>query len=96
MTAACKIPVFEEPASFVHCLRTHGVGPLRRAPLSELQVNVGRLCNQACGHCHVDAGPKRTEIMTWKTMQRIVAWAEGAAIRKVDITGGARSRCPGH
>jgi radical SAM/Cys-rich protein len=89
MTAACKIPVFEEPASFAHCLRTHGVGPLRRAPLSELQVNVGRLCNQACRHCHVDAGPKRTEIMTWKTMQRIVAWAEGAAIRKVDITGGA-------
>lgn len=89
MTAACKIPVFEEPASFADCLRTHGVGPLRRAPLSELQLNVGRLCNQACGHCHVDAGPKRTEIMTWKTMQRIVAWAEGAAIRKVDITGGA-------
>ena len=89
MTAACKIPVFEEPTSFAHCLRTYGVGPLRRAPLSELQINVGRLCNQACGHCHVDAGPKRTEIMTWKTMQRIVAWAEGAAIRKVDITGGA-------
>lgn len=89
MTAACKIPVLEEPTSFTRLLHAHSVGPLRRAALSELQVNVGRLCNQACGHCHVDAGPKRTEIMTWKTMQRIVAWAEGAAVGKIDITGGA-------
>lgn len=89
MRAACKIPVLDEPASFSRLLHAHGVGPLRRAALRELQVNVGRLCNQACGHCHVDAGPKRTEIMTWKTMQRIVAWAKGAAISKVDITGGA-------
>jgi len=89
MRAACKIPVLEEPASFTRVLHVHGVGSLRRAALRELQVNVGRLCNQACGHCHVDAGPKRTEIMAWKTMQRIVAWAERAAISKVDITGGA-------
>jgi radical SAM/Cys-rich protein len=89
MRAACRIPVLEESASFTGVLHAHGVASLRRAALSELQVNVGRLCNQACGHCHVDAGPKRTEIMAWKTMQRIVAWAAGAAIRKVDITGGA-------
>jgi radical SAM/Cys-rich protein len=89
MRAACKIHILEEPASFTGCLYAHGVGPLRRGPLSELQVNVGRLCNQACGHCHVDAGPKRTEIMAWKTMQRILVWAEGAAIDRVDITGGA-------
>ena len=89
MRAACKIPILEEPTSFQRVLHAHGVGPLRRAALRELQVNVGRLCNQACGHCHVDAGPKRTEIMTWKTMQRIVAWAARAAVTKVDITGGA-------
>jgi radical SAM/Cys-rich protein len=75
--------------SFTAALTDHGHGRLARAPLSELQVNVGRLCNQACNHCHVDAGPKRTEIMTWDTMERILAWAASAAIARVDITGGA-------
>lgn len=75
--------------SFGETLRRHGLGPLKRAPLSELQVNVGKLCNQACNHCHVDAGPKRTEIMTKETMARIVAWLENAGVEHVDITGGA-------
>lgn len=55
----------------------------------ELQINLGKLCNLACHHCHVDAGPKRTEIMTWATMQKILAWAEQAGIKRVDLTGGA-------
>src|SRR5690606_17842988 len=60
-----------------------------RAPLQELQINVGRLCNQACNHCHVDAGPKRTEIMTRDTMRRILDWTARHAVERVDITGGA-------
>ena len=56
---------------------------------NELQINLGKLCNLACHHCHVDAGPKRTEIMTWETMQKILAWAASANITKVDLTGGA-------
>lgn len=56
---------------------------------SELQINLGKLCNLACHHCHVDAGPKRTEIMTWDVMQRILDWASLASIKKVDLTGGA-------
>ncbi len=60
-----------------------------RAPLQTLQVNVGKLCNQACHHCHVDAGPKRTEIMAWDTMARILDWSARHRIREVDITGGA-------
>ena len=75
--------------SFRRTLARHGITELRRAPLRELQVNVGRLCNQACQHCHVDAGPKRTEIMTWDTMTRILSWAEHSRIGRVDITGGA-------
>lgn len=76
--------------SFGEMLRRHGKSPLRRAPLSELQVNVGKLCNQACNHCHVDAGPKRTEVMEWKTMARILEWLSNAAgIEHVDVTGGA-------
>lgn len=65
------------------------MAPLSRAPLTDLQVNLGKLCNQACNHCHVDAGPKRTEIMTWRTMERILEWLQGAGIEHVDITGGA-------
>jgi radical SAM/Cys-rich protein len=70
-------------------LQSHGLPPLRRAALRELQVNLGRLCNQACTHCHVDAGPKRTEIMGWATMERILAWAADAGIAHADLTGGA-------
>ncbi len=75
--------------SFPQTLRDHGIDSLHRTALRELQVNVGRLCNQACEHCHVEAGPKRTEIMAWDTMQRIVAWCRQAGISAVDITGGA-------
>jgi len=62
---------------------------LAHARPNELQINLGKLCNLACHHCHVDAGPKRTEIMTWDTMQKIIAWAKNADIKKVDLTGGA-------
>lgn len=86
---ACRLPVYEDPYAFTHHLRQHGLPALRRAPLTELQINVGRLCNQACTHCHVDAGPKRTEIMRWDTMTRILDWARRAAITRVDLTGGA-------
>lgn len=88
-TTATKLQTHDTPVSFTQSLRTHGLGPLRRASLRELQINVGRLCNQACNHCHVDAGPKRTEIMTWETMQAIIDWAARARIANVDITGGA-------
>ena len=74
---------------FAGVLADHGLAPLTRAPLAELQVNVGRLCNQACSHCHVEAGPNRTEIMSWETMARIASWAGRHGIAGVDITGGA-------
>ncbi|MEK9133867.1 MAG: radical SAM protein, partial [Pseudomonadota bacterium] len=57
-----RIAVKLKPATgpcFARALSAHGLGPLRRDRLRELQINVGRLCNQACNHCHVDAGPKR-------------------------------------
>lgn len=75
--------------TFSEILREHGLGPLKREALSELQVNVGKLCNQACNHCHVDAGPKRTEIMTRETMTRVLDWLRTASVEHVDITGGA-------
>lgn len=55
-----------------------------------LQVNIGRLCNLACHHCHVEAGPKRTENMTKKTVDRVIELLEKSpSIHTVDLTGGA-------
>ena len=62
---------------------------LKRAEPTEIQINLGKLCNLACHHCHVDAGPKRTEIMTWETMQKIMTWLDTTNINKADLTGGA-------
>jgi radical SAM/Cys-rich protein len=71
-------------------LHRHHLGPLRREAARTLQVNVGKLCNQACHHCHVDAGPKRTEIMTRATAERLVALlADSAMVETLDLTGGA-------
>jgi len=81
--------------SFARVLRENGLAPLRRAELRELQINLGKLCNQACNHCHVDAGPKRSEIMSWSTASKILDWAHRHAIRRVDITGGAPEMNPG-
>ena len=75
--------------SFKEKLAEHG---LDLAPLGveTLQVNVTRLCNQACHHCHVDASPKRTEQMSRATVDRCLEiLARNPAITKLDITGGA-------
>jgi len=67
---------------------------LRRAVPSELQLNLGKLCNLACHHCHVDAGPKRTELMTWETMEKVLAWIDNTSIKRADLTGGAPEMNP--
>lgn len=66
-----------------------GTERLRAAGVETLQVNVGKLCNQTCRHCHVDAGPTRTEIMTRETAELVVGVLRRHAIPNVDITGGA-------
>jgi radical SAM/Cys-rich protein len=67
---------------------------LRRARPEILQVNVGKLCNLTCVHCHVNAGPKRKEIMTRETIDRVIAWLAKADIPTVDLTGGAPEMIP--
>jgi radical SAM/Cys-rich protein len=63
---------------------------LERAPLDTVQVNVGLLCNQACHHCHVDAGPNRVEQMDGPTARRVLELlAATPAVRTLDVTGGA-------
>ena len=75
--------------TFEESLASHGFGELRAVGLTTLQVNVGKLCNQACKHCHVDAGPQRKEIMTRETVERVIEAVRRNAIPIVDITGGA-------
>lgn len=67
---------------------------LRHTRTEVLQVNVGKLCNLTCVHCHVNAGPKRKEIMSRETIDRVLAWLGQTAIPKVDITGGAPEMVP--
>lgn len=69
-------------------LRAEGL-VLQRARLETLQINVGRKCNQACRHCHVDAGPWRQEMVSRTVAHRIVDWIDRYRPAVVDITGGA-------
>jgi radical SAM/Cys-rich protein len=62
---------------------------LRAASVGVLQMNVGRRCNQACRHCHVDAGPDRTEVMTSDVVDACLGFLEHSTIPTLDITGGA-------
>ena len=62
---------------------------LRRARLQTLQLNIGRKCNQACRHCHVDAAPWRTEMMDEPTARRIGEWIRRHRPPILDLTGGA-------
>ena len=68
--------------------------PLRHTRTQVLQVNVGKLCNLTCVHCHVNAGPKRKEIMTRETVDRVVDWLAATDIPTVDLTGGAPEMIP--
>ena len=77
-------PSFEDTLSF------HGHGRLTAKSVSTLQVNMGKVCNQTCHHCHVDAGPQRTESMSKDTIDQIIDVLDRTPeIATVDITGGA-------
>ena len=62
---------------------------IRRGRLDTLQVNVGYRCNQSCVHCHVNAGPNRTEEMAGEVADMVLAFLERRRIPTLDITGGA-------
>lgn len=62
---------------------------LRRRAVDVLQVNMGRYCNLACIHCHVESGPTRTEMMSRDTVEAVLGFIAGAKIPTLDITGGA-------
>src|SRR6266550_5430586 len=78
---------------FAQTLAQHSID-LRRTRPEILQVNVGKLCNLTCVHCHVNAGPKRKEIMTRETIDRVIDWLAKTEIPVVDLTGGAPEMIP--
>jgi radical SAM/Cys-rich protein len=75
-------------------LARHALPPLRRAAPVTLQVNVGKRCDLACHHCHVEAGPKRTESMDARTARRVLELlAAEPRLATLDLTGGAPELC---
>src|ERR671920_834865 len=80
-TTACE--PFEVP------MAQAGLRPLKATGITTLQLNVGKLCNQTCRHCHVDAGPDRTEVMSKDTMDLCLHVLACTDIPTLDITGGA-------
>jgi radical SAM/Cys-rich protein len=74
---------------FEGTLQAARLSPLRAAGIGVFQINVGKLCNQTCRHCHVDAGPDRVESMTRETAEQCLAALARTDIPTVDITGGA-------
>jgi radical SAM/Cys-rich protein len=70
-------------------LRQYSFPPIARARLETLQINLGYKCNQSCLHCHVNAGPTRTEMMSAGTIREVLVFLEKNRISVLDITGGA-------
>jgi radical SAM/Cys-rich protein len=79
--------------SFETCLQEHGM-MLRRIRPRVLQLNVGKRCNLTCVHCHVNAGPRRSELMSQETIDRIIDWQRDACLPVIDLTGGAPEMLP--
>ncbi len=80
---------------FQQKLEETGLYPLKPTGVQIFQVNVGKMCNQVCKHCHVDAGPDRKEIMTTETMHQCLdALQRNPSLQTVDLTGGAPEMNP--
>ncbi len=73
---------------FSTTLARHGL-ELKRRTTTTLQINLGLRCNQACRHCHLEAGPDRNEMMSWETFEEVTGYAQRNSFEVIDITGGA-------
>ncbi len=78
---------------FSHTLEQHGL-ELTRGATTTLQINVGRVCDLACRHCHLEAGPGRSELMSRETSEEVIACSERIHFATIDITGGAPELLP--
>ncbi len=88
MKSSLQLPTFEERLADEDLV-------LVRSKATILQVNLGKLCNLACAHCHVNAGPHRQELMTRETIDQVIEWyGKTASIDTLDLTGGAPEMNP--
>ncbi|WP_413291252.1 arsenosugar biosynthesis radical SAM (seleno)protein ArsS [Bdellovibrio sp. HCB337] len=87
-------PAIQELPKFNEKLKAAKQFPLRPARLEIFQVNLGKMCNQTCKHCHVDAGPDRKEIMPKDVMDQVLNAIKNSSAHTVDITGGAPEMHP--
>lgn len=78
----------------VHLLSPTSFPAIQRERLETLQVNLGFLCNLSCVHCHVNAGPKRTEMMSRETIDNVLLFLEKQQLKQLDLTGGAPEMNP--
>ena len=96
-SATRQLSVLEQQAAlppFRQKLEDEGLPALRAGALEIFQINIGKMCNQVCAHCHVDAGPDRKEIMSRETMQQCLDALRGLDVTTVDLTGGAPEMNP--
>ncbi len=93
-----QLDVLEKPSAritrFEEKLQESNLFPLQATGIEIFQMNLGKMCNQTCKHCHVDAGPDRSEIMTRETMELCLAALDKTDIPTVDLTGGAPEMNP--
>ncbi len=93
-----QIQCLEKPefklAKFEDKLKSSSLYPLKPTGIDILQINVGKMCNQTCHHCHVDAGPTRKEKISKEHMQKCVELVKTHHIKTVDLTGGAPEMHP--
>ena len=73
----------------LHLMQRYGFPAIQRGQLDTLQVNLGYRCNQSCLHCHVNAGPQRSEMMSQETVADVLAFLEVSGVKRLDLTGGA-------
>jgi radical SAM/Cys-rich protein len=73
----------------LHLMKSRGFPHIRRKALDTLQVNLGYKCNQACFHCHVNASPDRTEMMSTETIDDVIGFMLASKVTTLDLTGGA-------
>ena len=94
--ASTQVRILEKTSQtkFRAQLKSLGLFPLHPTNIEILQINLGKLCNQICEHCHVDAGPDRTEIMTKEVLQHCLEAAKNPNIHTIDLTGGAPEMNP--
>ena len=98
-TSVGQIEILDDAGSigietFDERLKQINLFPLKPVQIDVFQINVGKMCNQVCKHCHVDAGPDRKEIMVQETMKQCLNAIKASNVKIVDLTGGAPEMNP--